>query len=184
MRSHAICARADWRDSAVQNSGLAVKADPRPFRGNTGPRTHMGKPDQDRHEPPHRPGALRAVQARSPLPGWHYRSDEQARFAPLPGDRHPAAGHALPDLPPHRRIPARQPHRGPDRALPPDPSRSARPAVPVTVQTAPACRPGTTSRQAEPENASSHGECSACAAGRTRSQAAVMIGYRAVDCHG
>jgi hypothetical protein len=31
LRSHAICARADWRDSTVQDSGLVVKADPRPF---------------------------------------------------------------------------------------------------------------------------------------------------------
>src|SRR5260370_5229380 len=31
LRSHAICARADWRDSTVQDSGLVVKAGPRPF---------------------------------------------------------------------------------------------------------------------------------------------------------
>ena len=35
------------------------------------------------------------------------RGDEQFKFPPLPGDRHPASGHALPDLPPHRRVPAR-----------------------------------------------------------------------------
>ena len=67
MRSHAICARADWRDSTVQNSGLAVMTGvPLAVPGNTGPRTHMGRPDQDRDEPPHRPRALRAVRARSP----------------------------------------------------------------------------------------------------------------------
>jgi hypothetical protein len=33
--------------------------------------------------------------------------------------RMPLTGHALPDLPPHRRLPAREPQRGPDRALPP-----------------------------------------------------------------
>jgi hypothetical protein len=58
--------------------------------------------------------------------------DEQVTFRPLPGDRHPFAGHPLPDLPPHRRIPARPPQRGPDRALPPGPSGSARPRIPVT----------------------------------------------------
>jgi len=43
-----------------------------------------------------------------------------------------------PDLPlpfhadaPHRRVPAREGQRGPDRALPPGPSRSARPLFPV-----------------------------------------------------
>jgi hypothetical protein len=57
--------------------------------------------------------------------------DEQFRFPPLPCDRYPSSGHALSDLPPHRRIPARQPQRGPDRALPPGPPRSARPFFPV-----------------------------------------------------
>ena len=47
---------------------------------------------------------------------------------------YPSSGHALPDLPPYRRVPAGQPQRSPDRALPPGPSRSARPAVPVTVR--------------------------------------------------
>src|SRR5579862_9000583 len=56
---------------------------------------------------------------------------EQVTFPPLPRDRHPATGHPLPDLPPYRRVPARQPHRGPDRALPPGPSRSTRPRIPV-----------------------------------------------------
>jgi len=31
----------------------------------------------------------------------------------------PISGHALPDLPPHRHLPARDPQPGPDRALPP-----------------------------------------------------------------
>ena len=35
MRSHTICARADWRGSTAQDSGLVIKADPRPFGGNT-----------------------------------------------------------------------------------------------------------------------------------------------------
>ena len=48
--------------------------------------------------------------------------DEQVTFPPLPRDRHPSTGHPLPDLPAHRRVPARQPHRGPDRALPTRPS--------------------------------------------------------------
>jgi len=45
--------------------------------------------------------------------------------SPLPRNRYPAAGHTLPDLPPHRRLRARRHHRGPDRALPPGPSRHA-----------------------------------------------------------
>jgi hypothetical protein len=53
--------------------------------------------------------------------------DEHATFPPLPGDRYPSAGHSLPDLRPHPRLPARQHQRGPDRGLPPGPSRSARP---------------------------------------------------------
>jgi len=28
---------------------------------------------------------------------------------PLPRDRYPSSGHRLPDLPPHRRLPARDP---------------------------------------------------------------------------
>ena len=44
---------------------------------------------------------------------------------------HPAPGHPLRDLPAHRGLPARHPQRSTDRALPPGPSRSARPARPV-----------------------------------------------------
>ena len=69
------------------------------------------------------------------------RRDEQFKFPPLPGDRHPSSGHALPDLSPHRRVPARQPQRGPDRALPPGPSRSARPPFPVAGPGDPHHRP-------------------------------------------
>ena len=50
------------------------------------------------------------------------RTDEHATFPSLPGDRHPYAGHPLPDLRPYPRLPARQHQRGLDRALPPDPS--------------------------------------------------------------
>ncbi len=71
--------------------------------------------------------------ARGMKRGWHNRGNEQFKYPPLPGDRHPSSGHPLPDLPPHRRLPARPPQRGPDRALPPGPSRSARPPSPVTV---------------------------------------------------
>jgi len=46
-------------------------------------------------------------------------------------DRYPAAGHPLRDLPQHRGVPARQPQWGPDWALPPGPSRSARRPFPV-----------------------------------------------------
>jgi len=58
--------------------------------------------------------------------------DEHATFPPLPGDRHPSAGHPLPDLRPHPRLPAGQYQRGPDRALPPGSSRGARHPIPVT----------------------------------------------------
>jgi hypothetical protein len=102
-----------------------------PFRVDTdwlgGPVLSHGR---DRHKRAYRRG-LGVAQAWLPLPDWHHRSDEQVKFAPFPGDRHPAAGHALPDLPPHRRVPAREGQRGPDRALPPGPSRSARPPFPV-----------------------------------------------------
>jgi hypothetical protein len=43
------------------------------------------------------------AQARSPWRGWHHRDDQQFKFPPLPGDRDPSSGHALPDLPPHCR---------------------------------------------------------------------------------
>jgi len=62
---------------------------------------------------------------------WCCTVGEQVKFPPLPGDRDPSAGDALPDLPSDRRLPARQPQRGADRALPPGPSRSARPSCPV-----------------------------------------------------
>ena len=32
------------------------------------------------------------------------RGDEQFKFPPLPCDRYPSSGHALADLPPHRRL--------------------------------------------------------------------------------
>jgi hypothetical protein len=60
------------------------------------------------------------------------RSDEHVTFPPFPGDRHPSAGHPLPDLRPYPRLPARQHQRCLDRALPPGPSRSARHPRPVT----------------------------------------------------
>jgi len=72
--------------------------------------------------------------------GWAgiIEANEQVTFAPLSCDRYPPAGHPLPDLPPHRGVPARQPQRGPDRALPPGPSRSARRPFPVTLRRLPA----------------------------------------------
>jgi hypothetical protein len=57
--------------------------------------------------------------------------DEEIKFPPLPCDCDTASGHALPDLPPHGRVPAGKSQRGPDRALPPGPSRSARHSFPV-----------------------------------------------------
>jgi hypothetical protein len=60
------------------------------------------------------------------------RSDEHGTFPPLPRDRHPSAGHPLPDRRPYPRLPARQHQPGLDRALPPGPSRSAGHPRPVT----------------------------------------------------
>ena len=57
--------------------------------------------------------------------------NEQLIFSPFPCHRHPASGHPLRDLPAHRGLPARRSQRGADRALPPGPSRSARPSRPV-----------------------------------------------------
>jgi hypothetical protein len=72
--------------------------------------------------------------------GWAgiIEANEQVTFAPLSCDRYPPAGHPLPDLPPHRGVPARQPQRGPDRALPPGPSRSARRPFPIALRRLPA----------------------------------------------
>jgi hypothetical protein len=69
------------------------------------------------------------------------RGDEHVKFPALPCDHHPASGHALPDLPPHRRVPAWEPQRGPNRALPPGPPRSARPPCPVADRRTPQHRP-------------------------------------------
>lgn len=66
--------------------------------------------------------------------GWHHGGNEQITSPPLPRDRHPSAGDAMPALPPHRRLPARHHQRDPDRALPPGTSRNARSCVPVTAR--------------------------------------------------
>ena len=58
---------------------------------------------------------------RFPAP-WRCTVGEQIEFPPLPGDRDPSSGDTLPDLPPDRCLPAGQPQRRPDRALPPGPS--------------------------------------------------------------
>jgi hypothetical protein len=73
--------------------------------------------------------------ARASHPGWNgiIEGNEQITFPPLPRDRHPSAGDPMPALPPHRRLPARRHQRDPDRALPPDTSRSARSCAPVTA---------------------------------------------------
>lgn len=52
-------------------------------------------------------------QARSVLLAGVMRSDEDVKFAPLPGDCFVSSGHTLPDLPRHRRVPARQGQQGP-----------------------------------------------------------------------
>ena len=65
--------------------------------------------------------------------GWRCTLGEQIKFPPLPCNRDPSSGDTLPDLPSDRCLPAGQPQRGPDRALPPGPSRSARSPGPVAV---------------------------------------------------
>ena len=48
-------------------------------------------------------------------PSWHsdiMKADECFRFSPLSCGGHSASGHSVPDLPPHRRLPARHPQRG------------------------------------------------------------------------
>ena len=55
------------------------------------------------------------------------RGDEQVKLPPLPRDGFAPSRHALPDLRPHRRAPARQGQRSPDRALPAGTPGSARP---------------------------------------------------------
>jgi len=62
-------------------------------------------------------------------------ANEQLIFTSLPRYGHPASGHPLRDLPTDRGLPARHPHRGADRALPPGPSRSSRASRPVTPAT-------------------------------------------------
>jgi hypothetical protein len=83
------------------------------------------------------PRGVRAAQAQgkiTPAGLGIIEAYEQVIFPPLSCDRYPAAGHPLPDLPAHRGVPARQPQRGPDRALPPCPSRSARRPFPVAFR--------------------------------------------------
>jgi len=67
--------------------------------------------------------------------GWRCTVGEQVKFPPFPGDRDPSSANTLPDLPSDRCLPAGQPQRGPDRALPPGPSRSTRPPCPVAGPT-------------------------------------------------
>ncbi len=57
--------------------------------------------------------------------------NEQLIFTSFPCHRNSASGHPLRHLPAHRGLPARHPQRGADRALPPRPSRSARPSLVV-----------------------------------------------------
>jgi hypothetical protein len=138
-RSHAICAGAGWRDSAAWDGGLAAKAAPAVRRRTAGGAEWGGKTlDLHCRQVQNLPPGLRVADARSVSLDWHHGSDEQVQFPPFPRDRYPSSGHALPGLPPNRRVPAGQPQRGPDRALPPGPSRSARPAAPVAVRGDPA----------------------------------------------
>ena len=70
-----------------------------------------------------------------PAPSLHRTGimgcDEYRKFPPLSRDRYASPGHAMPDLSPHRRVPARQSERGPNRALPAGPPQGTRTAFPV-----------------------------------------------------
>jgi hypothetical protein len=68
------------------------------------------------------------------------RGDEQVKLPPLPRDGFAPSGHALPDLRPHRRAPARQSQRSPDRALPAGTPGSARPPFRIAGPRRPAHR--------------------------------------------
>jgi hypothetical protein len=105
--------------------------------------------------------------------GWAgiMEANEQVTFPPLPCDRYPAAGHPLPDLPPHRGVPARQPQRGPDPALPPGPSRSALRPFPVALRRLPAL--GTVAGVDCPGR-----PCVSRAGGRQRSQSVATLRER------
>ena len=107
---------------------------------------------------PHMPRGVRAAQAqaRSLRRAGIIEANEQVVFPPLPCDRYPAAGHPLPDLPPYRGVPARQPQRGPDQALPPGPSGSARPSFPVASAGSPI-----TSQVPSPASIAPGGPCGA-----------------------
>ena len=99
--------RAGRRDT------LAVQPMTTPSPATTGPGRIMGR---------HSSASGRAIHlnpgCQGDLAGWPIGSH---RDLPLPF--HADA--------PHRRVPAREGQRGPDRALPPGPSRSARPPFPV-----------------------------------------------------
>src|SRR5260370_7516486 len=78
------------------------------------------------------PGGVRMARGKVPPAGLaSSEGDKHVTCPAVPPDRHPASRQPRPDLPPHRRLQAREPQRGADRALPPGPSRSARPPFPV-----------------------------------------------------
>jgi hypothetical protein len=81
--------------------------------------------------------AWRKHRARSLRSDWHIEAMSNSDSRRFPVTVNPSTRSALPDLPPYGRLPAGQPQRGPDRALPPGSSRSARPAFSVTVRGAP-----------------------------------------------
>jgi hypothetical protein len=64
-------------------------------------------------------------------------ANEQLIFTPFPGQRHPASGHPLRDLPADRGLPTRYPQRGADRALAAGPSRGTRPSRPLRSRSQP-----------------------------------------------
>ena len=80
------------------------------------------------HRCSRRGGAVERLQARiryrgvefGQHSGWTVPVALRQPGARCGGPRYPSSRHPLPDLRPHRRLPARQPQRGPDRALPPE----------------------------------------------------------------
>src|SRR6266699_3956904 len=108
-------------------------------------------------------GMRRALRARSLRLAGIMEANEQVIFPPLPRHHYPAAAHPLPDLPPHRGVPARQPQLGPDRALPPGPSRSAQPSFPVASAGSPLPRRYSHRHRLPPDDLARAGRVSASA---------------------
>ena len=112
-----LCANAGLSPPGKCASRTTVSINRRnPYRTAADPRVQSGSsPSTVRHRAASRSAhaAWRACgaskgQDHSGGPGI-IEANEQITFPPLPCDRYPSTGHPLPDLPPHRRVPAGQP---------------------------------------------------------------------------